>query len=61
MQANVVISFEVENRQDADAKIATWTLHDGCSMSMSISDQSPPLEYQDGKLSEVKPPEMPES
>lgn len=62
IQANVSINFEATDRADAEAKIKSWQLHEGCTLFVNISETVPPQQTDaGGKVVEVPPlPALPE-
>jgi hypothetical protein len=55
---NVSITFEAENTADAEAKIASWRLHEGCTVMVSVSETLPPAAADtEGRVEPVPQPE----
>jgi hypothetical protein len=56
--ASVGIIFEVKDKADAQSKIAAWTLHEGCRVSLAVSEIIPSGETDaKGKFKETPIPE----
>jgi hypothetical protein len=57
---SVSINFEAEDAADAEAKVAAWKLHEGCNVFVSVSEQLPPAQTDEGgKVVEAPLPEPP--
>lgn len=57
-RATVAVSFDAASATEAADRVAGWTLHEGCDVSVAYTDASEPLETgQDGKpKKKPKPP-----
>ena len=65
VQASVNISFEAQDRAEAEAKLNAWKLHEGCNVFVSVQEVlSPQQTDAQGKIQPVPepppPPPLPE-
>lgn len=59
-QVSVMVSFEADTQADADAKVAAWTLHEGCAVNGAMMVSMPPLITDEGgNVVPAPPPEPP--
>jgi hypothetical protein len=60
IRANVSINFEAADRADAEAKIKSWTLHEGCTLFVNVSEDIPLQETDEtGAVKESSPSPAP--
>jgi hypothetical protein len=58
--ASVGITFETASMADAEAKIAAWTLHEGCQVTVNVTESSDVgvIDAEGNLIKPEPPPEM---
>lgn len=60
IRTNVSINFDATDRADAEEKIKSWKLHEGCMLFVNVSEDMPPKETDaEGNVTEVPPLPVP--